>query len=91
MIALPGLKSNRFIRFVDNAITNVFTTISIISFDIDTDIIKPTNPPNKALNPPVVSVPLNKLLKCPFLLCYNFYSSRAVSSLLKRPSPSRIG
>ncbi len=65
-IALPGLKSKRFIKLVDRAIISVFTIISIMSFDIATETISPTNPPNKALKPPVVRLPLNKLLKCPF-------------------------
>ena len=45
---------------------NVFTIISTISFEIHTETTNPTNPPNKALNPPVVSSPFNKLLKWPF-------------------------
>ncbi|MPM41395.1 hypothetical protein SDC9_88050 [bioreactor metagenome] len=65
-IALPGLKSNKFIRFVDKAIIKVFTIISVIFLDMDTDIIRPTKPPNSALNPPVVSFPFKRLLKCPF-------------------------
>ena len=62
-IALPGLKSNKFIKFVESAMIYVFTIISTISFEIHTETTNPTNPPNKALNPPVVSSPFNKLLK----------------------------
>lgn len=56
-MALPGLKSNKFIRLVDRAIINVFTITSEIFLDTATEITIPTKPPNNALNPPVVSLP----------------------------------
>ena len=62
-MALPGLRSNKFIIFVDRATTKVATIILGIDLLIVTAMVKPTKPPKRALKAPVVNVPLNKALK----------------------------